>query len=677
MILQKKLSLTQNPLTPVSEFSSISPNRQFDYTLQIVFFGFSEDRVNLDLLQSNLIAWHAPIPFWSYGGYGFQLDSLIKYNYTLNYEFEFINDERVTDYIEYISEIGTVKPSPSFSSTIVSTYVPTEKIEEYLISHQIIDQYTPTLVIFDLYTINPASHFSHYYSISTPDWDNIGQYKIADGGRQSNTVWLDLSAGPSQYLNEFGRVEGEVNEDQIPPIWTYDTQSTNLHEDLARYIQTAVELKFIPSTPFPVLTWYDQIHIDFKVYSITDYTGIEFLTDTFFAEIVSTLSEYNPYAEWSYNFGEFELDDDTKTEFDSEFQNSYNPTTRKYDYTQFNPYLRNNFQKHFNINISDSKRKVIPVYIFNTGFTKIGANGLAMNGPRGKFEYVLSRPFYLNEFSFLTDEMTIQSNKKLYLHEISHALGLSHPFDGFTHSHYEDGSQRYFKYWLWGYTDTLMGYLGLDVGIATLDLSKIRQSFLPHYQIPLINKYNVFIDTLSKNHQYIPEAILPDLLDSYDGLVGSIESFTNGALDSYNTSLQNIIIAKDALEEVEMKFDELVIDQTLTIIGVKEVMEKYNVEYLTFLLNVDAFDINFEATLIDDTNINFVLGLSDYSIIILADNESIYSESGLTSEISKQIRLVNKEEQGLSIASIIVLGSGIVTLAIVAIYILRRKKVTN
>lgn len=534
---------------------NIDYNKEYD--LKIVLFGFTETQIDTTTLEQYLINWHVPLPFWRFYGTGVQLHELTKYNYSINYEYEFINDQRYIDYVEFLKNTGEINPGPTFTTTNVTnasvdtTYIPTETIEEYLISNGISESLVPTLVIMDLYSMNPDQFFPHFYSLSTKDWDTIGQYKIADGGRISNTLWLDLSAGPTEYLTG---TEGEITNETVPPIWNYAPQSEKLHRDLGKYIQTAIELKFLQSTPFTPVATFDEIHLDFKVYSITeDKTDLAFQTDEYFEGIVDELRKYNPHASWTYNYGEFEFSEEQQTEFDEEFEATFDSATGQYDYTKLQPFLVKNYKEHFNIDDTNTKKKVIPIYSFHTGNINIGANGIANNDKFGEFTYIIHRSYTAGQIWFLDDETRFKSNQKLLLHEISHALGLSHPNDGFTWSHYEDKSARYYKYYLWDYTYTMMSYVGVHTDVATLDLSAIRQNMLPYFHENIAALYNNIDATLKNESQSLQEQYSEKMMIAQEALEISISSFTGGALDMYATSLAKASEAYKTLREIEVE----------------------------------------------------------------------------------------------------------------------------
>ncbi|MFX1272629.1 MAG: hypothetical protein ACFFAX_13165 [Promethearchaeota archaeon] len=340
-----------------------------NYDINIVFLGIDETRISEDSLVGALPQWYAPISTLHYA----LLDQLIyDMNFSLSYDISYLGLSHVQGYRSYLYENSREDCSPWFINLDHprAYYAPSSLIEAY-ITENIISDPTPTLIIIDTYSFDPAGHHPYYYnaseneidaeingytSISMP-WQST--YQIAGGGKQSRLLWLDLSAGPTYYTGPpLGATPtvNSVTEENVPPIWTYEDRTNPqeaLTQDLVKYIAKAVECKFLPS--YYYLPLYGTSHqsiskfkeVKFEILTIDlDPTDYDLRTSLDCEYIVSEFKQVNPQIDWTYSLTEWDWESDSG--FASILQDSTNSEAHTYDRERIVQYLLNRYTSLFN-----------------------------------------------------------------------------------------------------------------------------------------------------------------------------------------------------------------------------------------------------------------------------------------------------------------------------------------
>ncbi|MFX1263528.1 MAG: hypothetical protein ACFFAZ_15710, partial [Promethearchaeota archaeon] len=340
-----------------------------NYDINIVFLGIDETRISEDSLVSALPQWYVPI---STLHYALQGQLIYDMNFSLSYDISYLNLSHVQAYRSYLYENSREDCSAWFINLDHprAYYAHSGLIEAY-IAGNITSDPTPTLIIIDTYSFDPAGHHPYYYnaseneidaelngytSISMP-WQST--YQIAGGGKQSRILWLDLSAGPTYYTGPplgAAPTENSVTEETVPPIWTYEDRTNPveaLTQDLVKYITKAVECTFLPSyyysplygTSHQSISKFKQVRLEILTIDL-DPTDYDFCTSLDCEYIVSEFKRVNPHFDWTYSLTEYDWQADSGLA--SVLQDSTNSEAHTYDRERIVQYLLNRYTSMFN-----------------------------------------------------------------------------------------------------------------------------------------------------------------------------------------------------------------------------------------------------------------------------------------------------------------------------------------
>ncbi len=387
------VELEQSTLTPVNLDSIVLADEfpEIQYQINVVFLGINESMVDLSYFDSNLPKWQAPIDrFPSY----YSGTMIYWSNYSINYNYIFLNQTDVDSYKSYMSSIASVAPIPQFDSIVSNPvfdgetdaeYVPSGLVEKYLQStYDFTD--TPTIFLMDLYSPDPSSFVPHFYNVSEFDIDVQSvprpygsTYQVAGGGAFSNILWMDVSAGPMEY--------------KVGSNWyTWDHASTysnplDLSIDLEWYIQTSIELRFLESyiyTPAPADRdiRFEYVLVDLAQDPSFDWWGV-FNPE----QVVSQYTRLNPNFDVSYSLSTWNYSSDAQ--FMDTLNSSRNNQTRRYNGYAIANYLSGMYTSLFNQ--SDEETYVIPnfLFAFPDDWLFDSFLGVAWSDSNGEFSFVI------------------------------------------------------------------------------------------------------------------------------------------------------------------------------------------------------------------------------------------------------------------------------------------------
>ncbi|MFX1536279.1 MAG: hypothetical protein ACFFDI_18845 [Promethearchaeota archaeon] len=387
--------------TTLSNFSIPVIPDLFEYEINIAFLGINETRINEKALLSGLPQWYAPmytIPLVQIGNLNYDL------NFSLSYNTIYLDSSVVSDYRAFLYTNDHEDRSPWFIQPEYATasYIPSSLVESYL-TQNVLNTPIPTLFIIDTYSFDPVGHSPYYYNGTSNELDaELGgyisnptpfgsTYQITGGGANSCLLWLDLSAGPTDYGTDYGLpTAGAVNESSVPPIWTYEgfpNATEKLTQDLARYITTAVELRFLPSTGWAPLYTYEEVKFEILTVDI-DPSDFDFLSKLDMNYIIREYQRVNPFVNWTYSIAEWDWE---SSGLKNVLKENNDSVTHTLDMWKIRDYL--DFQYVGLFNDSSKERLIIPIFLlflpsdysFNPswgGFTAF---------KNGKFTYILCK----------------------------------------------------------------------------------------------------------------------------------------------------------------------------------------------------------------------------------------------------------------------------------------------
>ena len=226
--------------------------------INVVFVGVPEDLIDINIIKSELPEEHAPIVRMKRE----YLGRIIPYvYYTLNYHFYTFSEIEASNYAQWLTNLHEEHGAPIWlqeSGIYTAWYIREEYAEAWF--DEKYDQYYEqlgagyTLFIVDTYHTAYRITDYYFYNLSRADVETglipgmSGQFAVAFGG-DSRYLVLDLSAGPTQYVGQ-----------RFPyrNIWQYSS-TAEFSGDIAFYIRSAVELRFLSSLLYPAYWWYNYI----------------------------------------------------------------------------------------------------------------------------------------------------------------------------------------------------------------------------------------------------------------------------------------------------------------------------------------------------------------------------------------------------------------------------------
>ncbi|MFX1251858.1 MAG: hypothetical protein ACFFCZ_09640 [Promethearchaeota archaeon] len=372
----------------------------FEYEINIVFLGIDKTRINEKTLLSGLPQWYAPmytIPLIQTGNLDYDL------NFTLSYNPIYLDSSAVSDYRVFLNANSREDRSPWFIQPEYATarYIPSSLVESYL-TQNVLNTPIPTLFIIDTYSFDPVGHSPYYYNGTSNELDaELGgytsnpvpfgsTYQITGGGANSRRLWLDLSAGPTEYQSHEIFTVGAVNESSVPPIWIYEGLPNAIEEltqDLTKYITSAVELRFLPSTGWAPLYPYEEVKFEILTADI-DPSDFDFVSKLDMNYIIAEYQRVNPFVNWTYSIAEWDWESSGLKNVLNENNDS---ATHTLDVTKIRDYLDFSYAGLFNA--SSKEQLIIPIFLF---FLPADYNfnpdwGAFTQAENGKFTYILCK----------------------------------------------------------------------------------------------------------------------------------------------------------------------------------------------------------------------------------------------------------------------------------------------
>jgi len=343
--------------------------------VNVVFMGVPESLIDIDAITEEVPKIYSQIQREK----RFMLDQFVIFNeFDIEYDFSFSPANFANSYAAFIQNNHREDIAPWWlqeKGVAKSWYIDVTKAQSWVTSNAPFKfDVGYTLIIVDTIHTNPKIKNYYFYNASRPDLD-IGRdpapernmFSIAFGGSSQYLV-LDLTAGPSNYRDT----------PNIKLIVDYaENEVGQLNKDLAFYIQSAVELRFIPSylyTPLYRPSYFVNVTIFSKdpSFSYARYFNKQRMLDEF--------HEFLPFSTFSGEVGEIPAEDD------EELFQVIDQATDQYgvmNYTIVLDYLMANRGKYI---ASHGDDYVIPVFVF--GGYQSDLLGRAAGDENGDFVFV-------------------------------------------------------------------------------------------------------------------------------------------------------------------------------------------------------------------------------------------------------------------------------------------------
>lgn len=366
--------------TSVSDFPEVpQPGSPIltDIPLQVnvIFMGVPESFIDINAIAEELPKTYSQIQREKH----FMLDQFVIFNgFDINYDFSFSPAEFANSYAAFVQNNHREDTAPWWlqeRGVAESWYIDVSEAQSWMTGNAPFQfDFGYTLIIVDTFHTDPKIENYYFYNSSRPDLD-IGRdpapesnmFSIAFGG-SSRYLMLDLTAGPSNYQDT----------PNIKLIVDYaESMLDQLNRDLAFYIQSAIELRFIPSylyTPFYRPSYFVNVTIFSRdpSFSYAAYFNKQRMLDEF--------HEFLPFSAFSGEVRELPAEDDEK------LFNVINRATDKYGVMNHSivlDYLLENRGKYV---ASHGEDYVIPVFVFGGYQSEI--LGVAAGDEKGDFSFV-------------------------------------------------------------------------------------------------------------------------------------------------------------------------------------------------------------------------------------------------------------------------------------------------
>jgi len=338
----------------------------FDYEINIVFLGINESRINSADLLDDLPAWYAPLD-------GMVPEIIFDINFTISYNLIFSDQTDIADYNDFLTLNSEENLAPMFIQPehSVADYIHVSTVEDYLIQN-FMDDATPTLVIIDRYTYDPSNHEPYYYNATYNELDAeiegwttnpipwASTYHFAGGGEDARLLWLDLSAGPTEY--QFWDDGTTVAAEEVTRIWDYSEPSVSqLTQDLVKYIALSVECRYLASNFFLAGYAYEEVKFEVLLVDLaeSDFAFEERLKLDY---MVSEYSRVIPFIDWTYSVSEWNWQEDAL--FQAILESSRYGSTQTYNPERLMNYWDSIYTNFFNQ--TTKQRFVIPIFLVMT-----------------------------------------------------------------------------------------------------------------------------------------------------------------------------------------------------------------------------------------------------------------------------------------------------------------------
>jgi hypothetical protein len=410
----------------------------------------------------------------------------------MNYTLKFASNTHIREFQEFISNNHIRDFSPFFAQqhSLRSRYVSTVDMENYLRDTTQQDD-RATLVILDAYSLEKVRSETHFYYMppfkKIPEPNHPDLYQIAGGGLDSNLVFLDLSAGPTQYRSTpesalFTTPLDGVNATLVPPIWSYN-DSLELSTALVSYIKDAVIHRFGHMYSYTPPAPLQEVQLS---YVVVDLVG---QGESFFAQvqdeyILKSYRNINPLLNWTSSRSDWNWTDD----------NDFVDLVNEYAYdASFSgggvllSYIKSIYTSIFEL--STRENLMIPIFLLllpsGRQFEWNGYSDNSVSNAPLIFSVVNEDNFanyYYPEASRLTF---------ITMHEIGHSLGLAHPFESYDQRLYTTDPRRdpLTSYnWLWDFTSSQMSYVNAHKNISAIDTTNLQRYYAWRYTSDLWNR---------------------------------------------------------------------------------------------------------------------------------------------------------------------------------------------
>ncbi|MHA2249754.1 MAG: hypothetical protein ACXAD7_05300, partial [Candidatus Kariarchaeaceae archaeon] len=392
---------------------------QIDFDLNVVFVGFNSTIVDENAILSQIPQWHAPINRFENHFNVFEnpfIPVSFDINYTINYNFQYTTSQDVQDYRDFIVTEGDLRSTAAAfayfdvvdSALDQGYYLPSYKVEEFLGS-KYYDGQTPTIVIIDAYSPDPQEFSPHFFNNSHSDYDHpLGgtareygsEQNLAGGGGILPLLFVDFSAGPNMFSNSHGYGSHEHTYfSDLSNATHVDLINVNIAEDL----QTAVELRFLPSNLYTPINAYHEIKLEFLLvdfqkadqfnsqfpYPIPN-ANHNFLSSLDPDHVVTELSSLNRFLNWTYSAVEYDWVSDEQLR--NVILNNINPTSSiqgDIDADGIMEFL--DLYYHTLFTPSTEQTTIIPVFLFGMpGYYSTNFGGIANGNDVGSFNYIIT-----------------------------------------------------------------------------------------------------------------------------------------------------------------------------------------------------------------------------------------------------------------------------------------------
>ncbi|MHA2252679.1 MAG: hypothetical protein ACXAD7_20110, partial [Candidatus Kariarchaeaceae archaeon] len=181
----------------------------------------------------------------------------------------------------------------------------------------------------------------------------------------------------------------------------------------------------------------------------------------------------------------------------------------------------------------------------------------------------------VNAFETVSSGMTHTA-----LHEASHAMGMSHPHDGFSWRWYND-NQYYcnnqndtygfydscngeYAYWLWDQSSTYMSYATQPHGMSVLDKMAMQRGTGYQYLQDFKSDYDNYLDEIFSRHEYLPEPLVPYIDQAKILYDEALSLFVSG---DYNDTITKVFSAREQLYASKQLNDQEPLSFDLVITG--------------------------------------------------------------------------------------------------------------
>jgi hypothetical protein len=523
-------------------FEGLNPGTAETFTqdtpINLVFVGYDTGDIDEDALLSVLPASYTPVVRYSqfYGtpghdvGLGFDFDYRVTYA-TPRFEHRFF---------KHLAQIGTPIPATiyqqAYNDQVTNVLDVDPEVldidgpaaEKWLASraHSMlgIDTKRGYTVFFVNWHGRDDFRFHVYSKGDSPDpdtghafGDQDARKMIAWGGSHGRTWFVDLSAGPEAWTDNWAvdvaDVDGDGLDDyRMPPIWEYvaggNRDPSALSTDLGfltRFV--AIDLLFTPSPLYdPMVTApgfrgkkvaHTEMFEDDPSENAAGFLDPDFVR--------ARLAELEPYHGW-----EATLDDNDPIDADAQralriFAGLDSTTDCWTEYGdpfyQLGCYFQNNLARY--IEPRDPADYVAEVFAFNTTDDNLGyqfgllgfADDNQLDGTQTHV-YEFGSPIY-REFGYGFTATTV--------HELGHHFGLSHPHDGYDAEYGWDfgpGGDLHFA-WLGNEAESVMHYLSTSNRFGQFNEDTIQRAHMAGY----LNRANqLAADVLASEHPHALQA---------------------------------------------------------------------------------------------------------------------------------------------------------------------------